>query len=572
MEMKNISCFIATILLAVSLSAQNIDEKFLVQMLSNRNETKAAANDSLLLSFYNHSDSAARVHFLNLLDGQTNSSDIYTAARSLAWKGMVICRPPFPNSDASKFMEQAVSRAVESNNDYLMVQCFEIYAYYCMSASKPEKALFYFLKSAELRKKQGDRFLYAKNLELFGTIGDLLFKMREYQQSIQYLLLAHKLLPSGAVIFPGNLNTLGLCYLRLHQYDSALYWFNKGLDNATKTSDSVWTGITKGNIGALYFEQKQDEKALPLLWSDYNACLNIEMNNAGNTLHRIALIYLRQHKTDSALLLARKALHIVSSATVQNVAFVQNANYALSEVFKKMGNTDSAFYYADIYHSIKDSIDLSVAGSRAIDVQNRLDFEKNSNRIKTLLDERKSEKTKRNLLFAGIILLLVAGWFYFRMQRQRFQIRQQALLHQNQLAAAEIKNASEKLETFTQNIIKKNELIEKLQQQLQQQNIQVNEELLNQSILTESDWLRFKDMFENANPGFIKHLQSIAPDITTAEIRFAALTWLKLGNKHIASMLGIGTDAVRKTKSRLRQRLQLDADTELEDFINAIRI
>lgn len=570
--MKNISCFIATILLAGSLFAQHIDEKFLLQILSNRNETKAAVNDSLLLSFYNHSDSATRIQFLDFLDQQTGSSDIYTAARSLAWKGLVIYRSPFSNSDAGKFMEQAVSRAVESNDDYLMVQSFEIYAYYCMSASKPEKALFYFLKSAELRKKQGDRFFYSKNLELFATIGDLLFKMQEYQQSIQYLLLAHKLLPIGAAIFPGSLNTLGLNYLRLHQYDSALYWFNKSLDNASINGDSVWTGIIKGNIGAVYFEQKQDEKALPLLWSDYKTCLNIEMNNAGNTLHRIALIYLRQHKTDSALSLARKALHIVSSGTIYNAAFVQNANYALSEVFKKMGNTDSAFYYADIYHTIKDSIDRSVAGSRAMDVQNRLDFEKNSNRIKTLLDERKSENTKRNLLFAGIILLLVSGWFYFRMQRQRFHIRQQTLLHQNEIAAAEIKNAAEKLEAFTQNTIKKNELIEKLQQQLQQQNIQVNEDLLNQSILTENDWLRFKDMFENANPGFIKHLQSIAPDITTAEIRFAALTWLKLGNKHIASMLGIGTDAVRKTKSRLRQRLQLDADTELDDFINAIKI
>jgi len=39
----------------------------------------------------------------------------------------------------------------------------------------------------------------------------------------------------------------------------------------------------------------------------------------------------------------------------------------------------------------------------------------------------------------------------------------------------------------------------------------------------------------------------------------------------MASMLGIGTDAVRKTKSRLRQRLQLDAETELDDFIKSIR-
>ena len=78
-------------------------------------------------------------------------------------------------------------------------------------------------------------------------------------------------------------------------------------------------------------------------------------------------------------------------------------------------------------------------------------------------------------------------------------------------------------------------------------------------------------MFDKVNPRFIPQLKSIAPDITTAEIRLAALVKLNLGNKHIASMLGIGTDAVRKTKSRLRQRLQIDNETELEDFIKKIQ-
>lgn len=112
--------------------------------------------------------------------------------------------------------------------------------------------------------------------------------------------------------------------------------------------------------------------------------------------------------------------------------------------------------------------------------------------------------------------------------------------------------------------------MKKLQQQLLLQNVEINEELLNQSILTENDWLRFKDMFDKANPGFIEQLKSIAPDISAAEIRFAALTRLNLGNKHMAAMLGIGTDAVRKTKSRLRVRLQLPAETELENFIKSI--
>jgi len=144
------------------------------------------------------------------------------------------------------------------------------------------------------------------------------------------------------------------------------------------------------------------------------------------------------------------------------------------------------------------------------------------------------------------------------------------LMHQQQIAGTEIINAREKLEEFTKHLVEKNLLIENLQEQLQQQNLEVNETLQNQTILTENDWLRFKEMFEKAHPGFISKLQQAAPDITTAELRLAALIRLNLGNKHIASMLGIGTDAVRKTKSRLRQRLNITIEDGLEDFIRAV--
>jgi len=144
------------------------------------------------------------------------------------------------------------------------------------------------------------------------------------------------------------------------------------------------------------------------------------------------------------------------------------------------------------------------------------------------------------------------------------------LQHQKEKMETEVENATQQLDKFTQHLVDKNMLIENLQQQLLQQNLQVNEELQQQKILTENDWLRFKEMFEKANPGFMAELQAAAPGITTAEIRLAALIRLNLGNKHMASMLGIGADAVRKTKSRLRQRLQITLEDGLEEYIKSI--
>lgn len=549
---------------------QNIDKQTLLNILSNKDTQLFAKNDSLIRHYYAQYDSAARVQFLDFLNNQTNSNDLFLAARSLAWKGVVISRFPFHSNESSLYMKQAINKAVESGNEYLMVQCFEIYGDYCLATDKPETALFYFLKSTELRRKLGDSYFFNKSVQVFGALGEILYKMQEYEQAIQYIQQGLNLSGNRKNQYASSLNTIGLAYQRLSKYDSAILWYNKGLTSAMANNDTIWQGIIKGNIGSLYFEQKEDSRALPLLWADYSITVNNETNNAGNTLHRIALIYLRQNKTDSAYLLAKESFRIVSTFKPANQWFIRNAYFTLSEIFRKKGNIDSAFFYANIYHRINDSLNQAVARNRTDVVQTKLDFEKTSNRINILLREKKLESNKRNLLLAGILLLLIACWFYFRWQKQLHQSRQQQLMHQKEKAETEIKNAQEQLSVFTGHLVEKNELIEKLQQQLQLQNMEINEGLLNQSILTENDWLRFKDMFDKANPGFIKQLKLIAPDISTAEVRFAVLIRLNVGNKHIASMLGIGADAVRKTKSRLRQRLQLTAGTELDDFIKRI--
>lgn len=566
-----ITAIFLLLLCSFLLKAEAIDEKQLLLLVAEKDKALFQKTDSTLVAFYHKSGDMEKKQLLRFFSANAGSSDPYIAARCLLWQGVIILRPPFSNSqEPFGLMQQSIRRAIESGDEYLMVQCFEIFALNCISMGRPETALFYLLKTAEIRKRIGDDFFFIKNLDHFGTIGDLLYKMQEYDQAVQYISLAISDTGSTVNRHMISMNTMGLAYQRLGKRDSALYWYNKAMGAAMVNKHLVWQGIISGNTGSLYFEMLEDEKALPLLWKDYHSSIPVEINNAGNTLHRIALILLRNGKSDSALQLARQAFNIVSTVKPPNPFFVKNASYALSEVFKKMGLSDSAFFYADTYHHLNDSINRSAATNRMDVVQTKLDYEKLSSSISTLLREKEAEKTQRNYLVATILLLVAAGWFYFRWQRQQFLNKQQQLLYRQQIAETEMINAREKLDEFTKHLVEKNMLIENLQEQLQQQNLEVNETLQNQTILTENDWLRFKEMFEKAHPGFMSKLQQAAPDITTAELRLAALIRLNLGNKHIASMLGIGTDAVRKTKSRLRQRLNITLEDGLEDFIRSV--
>ena len=63
------------------------------------------------------------------------------------------------------------------------------------------------------------------------------------------------------------------------------------------------------------------------------------------------------------------------------------------------------------------------------------------------------------------------------------------------------------------------------------------------------------------------NLREKVSDITSAELRMAALARLHLTTNEIASILGISANSVYKTKQRLRHRLNLNADANIEDAI-----
>jgi len=140
------------------------------------------------------------------------------------------------------------------------------------------------------------------------------------------------------------------------------------------------------------------------------------------------------------------------------------------------------------------------------------------------------------------------------------------------LMEQEVASAQDQLRLFTENVIEKTNLIEKLEMQVKGKEVtseqhSIISELTQQTILTEQDWYKFRSLFEKIYPGFFIKLKDRFPDITVAEQRMAALTRLHLTTKQIASMLGISLDSVHKSRQRLRQRFQVGAETNLEELV-----
>lgn len=89
-------------------------------------------------------------------------------------------------------------------------------------------------------------------------------------------------------------------------------------------------------------------------------------------------------------------------------------------------------------------------------------------------------------------------------------------------------------------------------------------------ILTDFDWSNFTSLFDKVYPEFFIRLKQKFPQLSLSEKKFIALSKLKLDNKEMAAMLGVGTDAIRQNRSRLKKKLNLAEEIFLEEIIDQI--
>ena len=218
--------------------------------------------------------------------------------------------------------------------------------------------------------------------------------------------------------------------------------------------------------------------------------------------------------------------------------------------------------------NLHDSLERVATLSSIKMAQLKINNEKNYQTIRQLTRQKEAEEQTRNFIIAFLIALSVIVTLILNRQKQKLKFKER-------LALQERAAAKDQLENFTQNLIEKTILIEKLEQQLtaNENNFdqqQLVKELTHQTILTEDDWLKFKMLFEKTYPGFLTKLKERSGEITLAEQRMAALTRLHLTTRQKAAVLGISPNSVIKTKQRLRDRFNFETDLQVEEFLTKL--
>jgi ligand-binding sensor domain-containing protein len=161
-------------------------------------------------------------------------------------------------------------------------------------------------------------------------------------------------------------------------------------------------------------------------------------------------------------------------------------------------------------------------------------------------------------------------------QNDELFVQREALSAQNEALQESKKH---QLELYTQSIIEKSAIIERISGELEvykskssteQEQIEKFNAILNANILTEEDWDHFRKTFTDVYPNFFASLRFRFPDITNSELRLSALIKLNLSLKESGSMLGISAESVKKSRYRLKKKFALTEDESLEEFVKKI--
>jgi cell division protein FtsL len=401
------------------------------------------------------------------------------------------------------------------------------------------------------------------------------FNFNNYRQCIQYASLAQRYSHDKQDI--SSLNTWGLAYQKLELYDSAILKLKETIAQAQAQHVDVWISIATGNLGRTLCLQGNFAEGIPLLYTDVLTTQDSESINAAISSLYIAEAFIQLHRTDSAQYYVNLAKSIFCKHNPWKGEYFFRYKFCfyyyavLARLYEEKGNFGTAIKYKDTantYEKIyKSQYDWQLLTTSEKKIQG-MEYQQSLDLVES---QKKAEQLQKTLLVfvlvgLGIIAILIISrqTIKYKKEKELAREKENVLRLQQQKAEQELETAKLQLDEFINKIAEKNSLIEKISQELTNNNpagtavspdmIQHLQNLQQSVILTEDDWLSFKKLFEKVWPAFFINLQNQYGELSPAEQRLIALNKLAISSKEMANMLGISVDSLRKSRYRLRKK------------------
>ncbi|HEX2869351.1 MAG TPA: tetratricopeptide repeat-containing sensor histidine kinase [Ignavibacteriales bacterium] len=239
------------------------------------------------------------------------------------------------------------------------------------------RALDYCSRAMQIREKLNDRQGLSNSYELMGLIN---YDFKKFDESLKYHLMALKVKTelNERVGVAGSYQNLGMVYRKLQKYDLAIDYFSKALKLREELGDKRGIAASLTSLGEIYEVQGKLHASLD---------------------HFSRAFQIRQEIKDKRGLV-RSYFH-------------------LSKIYEKMGNYKKAFDFRNLYFTYKDSLNNAQALHKLTALDMQYKSEKKDQEIALLQKDSIIQKTVRNSLIAGVLLVTVIAVGIFAAYRSK---------------------------------------------------------------------------------------------------------------------------------------------------------
>ena len=219
--------------------------------------------------------------------------------------------------------------------------------------------------------------------------------------------------------------------------------------------------------------------------------------------------------------------------------------------------------------------------------------------LQALTSKRKFQQLLNYVIVIGAVLILGIGYFIIRGQKSKLKKADQLKEAQEKMNQAERESArlrekeleievyfkNTELTSYTINFMKRNEILDELKLTTESIIKSVNQNEANDRVVgnlnklkrtiinnlsADKDWEDFKLYFENVHHNFFTALKYNFPDLTNSDLKLCSFSRLNFNIKETANILGVSPESIKKSRYRLRKKLNMGTNDDLLEFLMKI--
>jgi len=420
------------------------------------------------------------------------------------------------------------------------------------------KALELFMQSKEEAQKRNDDLGVLNSLHLIIDLF-LYWDVPEYANlyATEAIRIEKEITKKNPMVSAQTYINKGRALLQLGESDSVALYTERAreLCNSLPYNSGM---VDVDLLHGIYLTNKGGDSIYPGIQELQQVTQMGTPTNRAKAFHQLAQTYLKSGQNN----IAETMLDSMYSLLKQNDShiYIQADYKPIINHYLQSNNLQKVEQYTAMMLSEQESLQEKKFNFNLVEAITDLQTEQQRQYLEII----RLEQANQNLWFIIYAILSVAI----------ISVATSLLFYQKRQHKAQMKKAGDKFASLARELNQTNAEKEIISQEFEEimsdkENRQ-EIETLTPSILQKNGESRFRQRFELLFPLFLPRLRERVPNITRREELLSMLIVLKQDNKDIAELLAIAPRSVLMLRHRFRQKIGLDADNSLENFIEDI--